>query len=615
MASCSTPQWSTKYTPQARLTVVQSSSTATTATYTWTLEYVAYGYAASVQKTRAWTVTFDGAVIKEGTFAINGVKNTTTIATGTITKTKGTSARTITFGVSFVFNLTWTNVYGGTQTASGTISLGAKTSYMVYYDANGGSGAPGSQVKWYGTNITLSSTKPTRTGYTFLGWSTSSTATTATYSAGGTYSANSGVILYAVWKINTWTVSYDANGGSGAPANQTKTYGTTLTLSSTIPTKQNYNFLGWGTSASATVATYAAGASYTANSDITLYAVWELAYVRPRITNLSVSRYDESSGVVSDSGTSAQIIFDWATDQAVSEIKIEWVNSNQGSGYAILDASGTSGQINAIVGSGGLSAESTYTIRIFVTDASDYTKLAVTLNGLKFPIDVLAGGKGTAIGKPAELENTFDVNWVTYPRGGFINIPLETDTDLNAVLTPNTYVSIDAATSTYLNVPVSSGTFVLEVLSAGAEGQVFQRLTTTFKAENGGHQVFERHYYGGSWGSWMLVQEDTGWVDLTLLNSVTVGGEAGYLKGRLKDGVLYIRGDVMNITATWTFFASLPDVLKRYEIPLTRFGGVHNMVNWCGMALLSDGRLAVTYNSSNTWDATVNISVNVAICL
>ena len=72
--------------------------------------------------------------------------------------------------------------------------------FTVTYNANGGSGAPAAQTKTYGTNLTLSSTKPTKTGYTFLGWSTSSSATSATYSAGGTFTTNANTTLYAVWK-------------------------------------------------------------------------------------------------------------------------------------------------------------------------------------------------------------------------------------------------------------------------------------------------------------------------------------------------------------------------------------------------------------------------------
>ncbi len=145
----------------------------------------------------------------------------------------------------------------------------------VSYNANGGSGAPGSQTKTHGTALTLSSTKPTRSGYTFLGWATSSTATSAAYQPGGSFTTNVNTTLYAVWKANTYTVSYNANGGSGAPGSQSKTHGTALTLSSSRPTRSGYTFLGWATSSSATSAAYQPGGSFTTNANTTLYAVWK----------------------------------------------------------------------------------------------------------------------------------------------------------------------------------------------------------------------------------------------------------------------------------------------------------------------------------------------------
>lgn len=61
-----------------------------------------------------------------------------------------------------------------------TVTAPSRPKYTIRYDANGGTGAPSSQTKTYGYTLTLSSTKPTRTGYNFLGWSTSKTATSAT---------------------------------------------------------------------------------------------------------------------------------------------------------------------------------------------------------------------------------------------------------------------------------------------------------------------------------------------------------------------------------------------------------------------------------------------------
>lgn len=73
----------------------------------------------------------------------------------------------------------------------------------------------------------------------------------------------------------THTVKYNANGGTGAPNSQTKTYGYVLTLSSTVPKRNGYVFLGWSTNKNATEPQYYAGGSYGADADVTLYAVWE----------------------------------------------------------------------------------------------------------------------------------------------------------------------------------------------------------------------------------------------------------------------------------------------------------------------------------------------------
>ena len=164
--------------------------------------------------------------------------------------------------------------------------------YTVSYNANGGSNAPASQTKVHGVTLTLSSSVPYRFNYEFVGWSTSSSATVATYNAGASYTGNVSVTLYAVWKYKpaTYTVGYDANGGTGAPGRQTKTYGVTLTLTTIQPTRRNYLFLGWSKDRNATSASYSAGGSYTDNADVTLYAVWQY---NPETYTI---RYDANGG-------------------------------------------------------------------------------------------------------------------------------------------------------------------------------------------------------------------------------------------------------------------------------------------------------------------------------
>ncbi len=164
----------------------------------------------------------------------------------------------------------------GKVITSKTISVEIGPNYNVYYNSNGGIGAPSSQTKPYGVTLELSNTKPTRTGHKFKGWSTSSTATVATYLPGESYTANSGTTLYAVWEKETYNVYYNANEGTGVPSSQTKYYGTTLTLSDKEPTRTGYTFLGWSTDRNAESAVYDAGGSYTDNASATLYAIWKI---------------------------------------------------------------------------------------------------------------------------------------------------------------------------------------------------------------------------------------------------------------------------------------------------------------------------------------------------
>lgn len=159
-----------------------------------------------------------------------------------------------------------------------SISFSANASYTVSYDANGGTGAPASQTKWYANTLTLSTATPTKEGYDFVGWNTSSTATTSAYAPGSSYTGNAALKLYAIWS-KTITLKYDANGGSNAPASQSETvYNTatdsSFTLPTSGPTRAGYTFKGWNTDKTATTAIYNAGSSYTFSNSATLYAVW-----------------------------------------------------------------------------------------------------------------------------------------------------------------------------------------------------------------------------------------------------------------------------------------------------------------------------------------------------
>ncbi len=136
--------------------------------------------------------------------------NTTEPTTYEEFKNEATVTKSATGGNWYI----WTKVLdnAGNRAEETKVSPAYNVGYQISYDANGGTGAPKEQRKVHGTELKISETIPTRTGYEFEGWSTTNTATTAELKAGENYTTDKAVKLYAVWKkykyLNTTTSKY-----------------------------------------------------------------------------------------------------------------------------------------------------------------------------------------------------------------------------------------------------------------------------------------------------------------------------------------------------------------------------------------------------------------------
>ena len=122
---------------------------------------------------------------------------------------KPTMSSSFTSGTSFNDSLSggdnylWITASDNLSNTTTIVSNSFNVGYSVEYNANGGTTTCSVQRKEHGKNLTLCSTTPIRSGYTFAGWSDSSTATSKKYDVSGTYTDNSPVKLYAVWKRTT----------------------------------------------------------------------------------------------------------------------------------------------------------------------------------------------------------------------------------------------------------------------------------------------------------------------------------------------------------------------------------------------------------------------------
>lgn len=520
-----------------------TAQTATTATIKVTCYWQNDGWKYDISHVSAWVYCGGQSYKVKNDGDVN--TNTTTTARAscgsysfTVNKTHAAQA------VSCYAKITSTSSYvsGTKSSTAANVSVTAKTSYSVKYAANGGSSTPATQTKWHGENLTLAASI-SRTGHTFKSWLSS--AQNKTYAAGALYGYDEATTMTAQWQAHTYAVTYNANGGTGAPAAQTKTYGTALTLSSTVPTRTNYNFKGWATSASASAAAYQAGGSYAENTAVTLYAVWELAYQKPRISNYTVNRCD-ASGKADDGGSYAIVSFKWETDRAVSSITVAWT-ATAGNGSETIAASGSSGTVSQVVGV--FSTDATYTVTVTVADSGGSSLESATLAGMAFTVDYLEGGKGVAFGKPAELENTaefaFDVkmNGAAQVNGAF---EANGDATFNSAIYDKfakqicnglaVYQSsgIDPNTTTdhviltaHANGPMGDGVYyyIITVFTSGKSTASYKAQYAIPYTQNG--SMYHR-YFNGNWSEWRRHINADENVEFVTASSLGTNG-AGYI--------------------------------------------------------------------------------------
>jgi len=238
----------------------------------WTLNGIAYDFNAPVEGDITLVATWDPIPVGSAQYTIkyykqNILDNNYTEVVADIVVSSGVVGSTITATDKAYEGFT---LNAASSTMTGTIASDGTTTLEVYYDRNsytvtfnadGGTPTPAPQSIRYEGSITLP-TEPTKEHYTFDGW----------FDANGneyddTTPILEGVELKAKWVANSYTVTFDANGGTPVPAPQTVTYGEKAECPNP-PTKSGFTFGGWTLN----------GIAYDFNApvegDITLVAVW-----------------------------------------------------------------------------------------------------------------------------------------------------------------------------------------------------------------------------------------------------------------------------------------------------------------------------------------------------
>ena len=161
--------------------------------------------------------------------------------------------------------------------------------FTVTFDANGGTGSIPGLLFTAGVAkaLTSNTTQITRTGFTFGGWSTNADGTGTSYTNAQSITLYAGVILYAKWTANTYTVYFGSNTATGPAtmANQTFSAGTPFNLSANVWYKTGYDFIGWSATAGTQSVLYTDKQSVTLYANTNIYAQWQAAVYQVTYNN------------------------------------------------------------------------------------------------------------------------------------------------------------------------------------------------------------------------------------------------------------------------------------------------------------------------------------------
>lgn len=318
----------------------------------------------------------------------------TNIVTQSFSRTfsRGHSASTRTMSLDMY------EVIAGSSQPSVSISIPARQSYAVTYDANGGDVAPTPTTKWYGETLTLSNFVPTRNNYTFTAWNTARDGSGTSYSPGGSYTGNAALALYAQWVYVPWSPKL-------TNVNAIRCTATTETFTAD---GNAFRFTLDGVPDRVT----AVKKNGTFSTDWTLENEKVIAFdtVPSQGTVITVEYGNDA-----DEGARAYVYFDWLLDtfqtpnNHVISANVQWQNTHIASDSGSVDITealpGQSGTAAAIIGNNQhpIDVDYTYDVTISVTGQIGTSTVTTFVSGAFFTVDFTAGGKGIGIGCPGPL--------------------------------------------------------------------------------------------------------------------------------------------------------------------------------------------------------------------
>lgn len=333
---------------------------------------------------------------------------------------------------------------------------------------------------------------------------------------------------------------------SATAAKYVFTYGgTTKTVTSTASTASVTFTLPSNAAASyAYSVTVTDSRGFTASKNGTLTTV---AYTAPVISSLQVTRgdYDGTTFTEASKGNSLKIVAAGTvtslSNANAKNYKIEYRLSNVLTYTTLVDSTSADAYSVAVTEytDAIFSENASYVLRFTLSDSFDSVSQIYDVPSQKVLLNFSANGKAMAIGGIASVDDALEIMLESYMTGGIKPMQLANGTDFDEIVKSGIYIG-NAASGDYLNVPISTGTFILEVSSAGAEGQLMQRYSYCNKTT---YRAYVRFYYSNVWGAWQPTE------GFTAFETSGYSGRVRFANGLMMQwGRVSVAPDTANVT-------------------------------------------------------------------
>lgn len=296
----------------------------------------------------------------------------------------------------------------------------------------------------------------------------------------------------------------------------------------------------------------------TANATVSIPV---LDYEPPAVTKMQVYRVNDT-GAPDPEGEYIAVQYGYhvaaLNNKNTANMVVQYKSSDSETWATLFTGSALSADAVEMPTSLAFSTDYQFDVRITVTDwFGASASYPATLPSGAVILDFAANGKGLGIGTTAQ-EDGLQVAWPAKMAGGFTPIPLAEGLDLNTLLIPNSYGG--KAYNGYINCPDTSRDFTLEVLPAGADGQLMQRLTTCVPLAP---VTYTRFYVSSAWQEWAITGFESIWQAATLSSRFSLYDSAVSVQYRRSGGMVEIKGVVKPVSKItnadgWVTITTLP---------------------------------------------------------